>query len=317
MDFNADGKVDYFTATFDGSPHVAYGTDDGCAEPGRLHDRSGKRVMLDQYWDYDEKEWANSGSDNGHCTSALAFDWDNDGDYDLLLGSYGDGNLHRQMNEGSPGAPSFTGVSVPVLAGGAPFALEGGITAPRLVDWDGDGLMDLVIGSYGESYTSEPPGGVYLYRNCGELGAPKFEAASALIAPTATAGHAAERPNVGLYADPVDYDGDGDLDLVVGGYSIWTPEAPVLTAAMKARLAELEELIPELTKLQRDLMTKALADSEELDEKERRVFLKAAREASTYKETSAQVRDLRAERERLSPSRQRVASVWVYLQVSS
>ena len=76
VDFNADGRIDYFTATFDGSPHVAYGTAEGFAEPVRILDKNGKRVMLDQFWDYDAKKWSRSGTANGQCTSALAFDWE-------------------------------------------------------------------------------------------------------------------------------------------------------------------------------------------------------------------------------------------------
>ncbi len=60
VDFNADGRIDFFTATFDGSPHVAYGTEDGFAEPVRILDKNGKRVMLDMFWDYDEKKWSNT-----------------------------------------------------------------------------------------------------------------------------------------------------------------------------------------------------------------------------------------------------------------
>ena len=317
MDFDADGKTDYFTATFDGSPHVAYGTDDGFAEPVRLLDKNGKRIMLDAFWDYDAKKWADSGSQDGHCTSAVAFDWDNDGDYDLLLGSYGDGNLLRQMNEGSPGDPKFTGVSVPVLAGGKPFALEGDVTAPRLVDWDGDGLMDLVCGSYGASYTSDPPGGVYLFRNAGKLGAPEFEAATALIAPTETTGNEADRPNVGLYADPVDYDGDGDLDLIVGGYSIWMPEGPDLTPAMEKTLARHEEKIDALTDRQQDLVRALLKATDDLPEEEQRKRLKEFRRTGEFNEIHTELRLLRGYVEALRPSRQRVPGVWVYLRVSS
>ena len=45
VDFNADGHIDYLTATFDGSPHVAYGSPEGFGEPEHLKDKDGERVM--------------------------------------------------------------------------------------------------------------------------------------------------------------------------------------------------------------------------------------------------------------------------------
>ena len=55
------------------------------------------------------------------------------------------------------------------------------------------------------------------------------------------------RPDAGLYADAVDYDGDGDLDLVVGGYSMWTPPARELNAEEKATVARLKKLQAEVS----------------------------------------------------------------------
>jgi len=54
-------------------------------------------------------------------------------------------------------------------AGGAPLDAPGGNSAPCVVDWDGDGRFDLVVGEYED-------GAVRLYRNVGERGAPRFEA---------------------------------------------------------------------------------------------------------------------------------------------
>ena len=95
VDLNGDGHVDYLTATFDGSPHVALGDGTGFGEPARLTDAEGERVLISSIWDYDEKKHVDIGralqtddAPNERCISALAFDWDADGDFDLLLGSY-------------------------------------------------------------------------------------------------------------------------------------------------------------------------------------------------------------------------------------
>jgi hypothetical protein len=54
-------------------------------------------------------------------------------------------------------------------AGGAPIDAPGGNSAPCVVDWDGDGRFDLLVGEYED-------GAVRFYRNVGAPGAPRFEA---------------------------------------------------------------------------------------------------------------------------------------------
>jgi len=253
VDFNADGHVDYLSATFDGSPHISYGSKEGFSEPVRLKDANGKRILISSFWNYEDREHQTTDRSIGkavqeRCISALAFDWDADGDYDLLLGSYENGHLYRQMNEGSNAEPKFTGKCIPVMAGGQPFALAHKMTAPRLVDWDGDGDLDLIAGSFGDSYSQNGTGGgVYLARNQGEVGKPVFGALEPLIEPHSNGGTECSRPNAGLYADVVDYDGDGDLDLIVGAYSMWTPKGKKLNDAEKATVAKLRK---ELAKAQ-------------------------------------------------------------------
>ena len=41
VDLDADGHLDYLTATFDGSPHVSYGSKEGFGTPERLKDANG------------------------------------------------------------------------------------------------------------------------------------------------------------------------------------------------------------------------------------------------------------------------------------
>ena len=100
VDFNADGHLDYLTATFDGSPHISYGSAKGFGEPERLKDAGGQRILISSIWNYESKKHENLGRSmpdgsarSERCISALAFDWDDDGDYDLLLGSYENGHL--------------------------------------------------------------------------------------------------------------------------------------------------------------------------------------------------------------------------------
>lgn len=142
VDLDADGFVDYLTATFDGSPHVAYGSAEGFAAPTHLLDAAGQRIILDYYWDHDKNQHIKDARSmpggalrSERLISALAWDWDGDGDRDLLLGSYENGALYRQMNEGSDAEPQYTGVNVPVQSGGESWGIPEKMTAPQLVDW--------------------------------------------------------------------------------------------------------------------------------------------------------------------------------------
>ena len=328
VDLNGDGHTDYLSATFDGSPHVAYGSAEGFGEPEHLLDADGERIVIAHIWNYKKKKHEVIGRAMGtdsprseRCISALAFDWDADGDYDLLLGSYENGRLYRQMNEGSNAEPKFTGKNVEVMAGDQPFAIAAKMTAPRLVDWDGDGDLDLLTGSFGDSYgQKQPGGGVYLSLNDGSEGKPKFGELQTLIEPSQKGHTEPVRPDAGLYPDAVDYDGDGDLDLIVGGYSMWTPTGRELTDAEQARAKELEEHIEaasaKMNKLNAAILAKAdkAAEGFERGEAEWMTEYKAiAKEsAAERKEFSEALTELREELADLVPSPQRQTFVWLY-----
>lgn len=104
-------------------------------------------------------------------------DWDGDGRTDLLMGN-AEGRLMLHRNVGTDEAPVFM-PGMPVLAGGAPVHVQGGYlglqgpaearygyTAPRLVDWDGDGDLDVIA--------SDVTARVLLYLNVGSKTAPRL-----------------------------------------------------------------------------------------------------------------------------------------------
>jgi hypothetical protein len=128
----------------------------------------------------------------GSNTTPTLGDVDGDGDLDLFIGE-ASGTLNFYRNDGSRTAPTFTLVSDQF------DSLDvGRRSAPHLVDIDGDGDLDLLVGSDDQ--------GVVLFRNHGMRTAPRFVRDldfSPEVAPVAA-------PTTG------DLDGDGHLELIVG-----------------------------------------------------------------------------------------------------
>ena len=222
-------------------------TKDGYGAPTSIVDENGDFVVLSNYWNYETEDWSQSEhtGTEGHCTSVASVDWDDDGDMDLLLGCYRNGGLFLRLNEGSATEMKFATTNQPVKVGDEAVAFEGGIGAPRIADWDNDGLFDIVIGTiHGE---------VVLLRNAGSQGSPSFPEMTTLVEPLPGAAGAKQikrvpfedgapvGPGSSFHIEVVDYDLDGDLDLLVGGRSEW------LTAPEKEPTAEDLERQKQLT----------------------------------------------------------------------
>jgi len=137
----------------------------------------------------------------GARASVLVCDWDGDGRKDLVLAD--EKGYYFSRNTGADGAP--------VLATPKPILFSGkkvSYVRPNLgsfVDWDNDGKRDL-IGCHFEN-------SIRFYRNVGS-GAPGDE--PQFSDPEGVVILQGESPQMISGAEVVDWDGDGDLDLLTG-----------------------------------------------------------------------------------------------------
>lgn len=129
----------------------------------------------------------------GSNTVPALGDLDGDGDLDLVIGE-ASGAINYYRNAGSRREPTFA-----LVSDNWQGIDVGRRAAPQLVDVDRDGDLDLLLGSEAD--------GLQLYRNGGDRAEPVFTRDSTWVVP------------VQGYSTPAaaDLDGDGDLDLLVGG----------------------------------------------------------------------------------------------------
>ena len=256
MDFDGDGSLDMISGCYDpGDIYLFRGLGKGQYEKGRPI-RDEKDVPLvhhpAEYVAYEAIKAVDHSSGKALRLRTASFgswpaavDWDGDGDLDVLIGAF-DGTLWLRINKGARTGPLYAAESEPVLADGQPLKVHGH-AAPVAADWDGDGLWDLVVGA--------DDGEVRWYRNRGGETAPEFGPGQALLAARSSNKFLLqtlrpdEAPGRGVRNQicVTDWNGDGQLDLVVGDYSRVRRLRRDVDAKGKAELDKLEAELAELT----------------------------------------------------------------------
>jgi hypothetical protein len=147
------------------------------------------------------------------CTRPFAVDWDGDGHLDLVVGNFG-GTFYWFKGEGKG---AFRPKPELIMNGKEPLRIQGHHSDPFVIDWDGDGALDLLSGSSN--------GGVQWARNrAGKGKPPELGPFESLIKPPSRPFEYGQLLNEAELTGPTtstriwvaDVNGDGKLDLLVG-----------------------------------------------------------------------------------------------------
>ena len=308
-DLNADGQQDIVTATFEGTPMVVYGGEKGWEAPQHIVDSQDRNIVLSLYYDMEENKYANvdrspEGATHAedHCVSATVMDWDGDGDLDLLVGAK-EGRLYLRQNNGSAAKPSFSDVNELLKTGDKEFMIPGGLTAARPVDWDADGDLDLLCGSFS--------GGVYFVENTGAAAVVLAEPVQ-LFDGNVDVGADTPAKSINWYADPVDYDSDGKLDLLVGMHISKPVKAKVLTDDEKAELEKMVVRSDEVNAIFQKQYEEMEEKTKDLSDEEKRAAMDELYSSDEFTKLNEEMRDLYERREELHPSARNNPGVWLY-----
>jgi hypothetical protein len=192
VDLNGDGRTDILSGSWPGQIYWFRRNANGTYAAAEMIKRYGTNLHV------------------GNAAAPAVADWDGDGDLDLLIGTI-DGWVYYLDNEGSKAAYVFRNAEK-LKAGGKLIKVASGDAGPCVADWDGDGKLDLVLGT--------GAGGVQW---CRRLDKDKLDAPQTLVAaPERDASKKSfdnpKTPGTRTKVCVADWNTDGKQDLIVGDF---------------------------------------------------------------------------------------------------
>src|SRR5262245_650096 len=213
---------------------VLYGAEDGTVRKAEaLKGTDGEPLIIP----HDKKTWTGA-----ICTRPFAVDWDGDGNLDLVVGNF-DGTFYLFRGEGKG---AFNPEAEAMKAGKSPLRIEGHHSDPFVIDWDGDGDLDLLSGSSN--------GGVQLAENIAGAGEPpQLRPFKTLIKPGRNVEYGQPLdeneltgPTTSTRIWVADVNGDGKLDLLVGdSVTLISPAKDLTAKEFKQKFADWQKAVQE------------------------------------------------------------------------
>lgn len=315
VDLNGDKLNDLVIATFEGTVFLLEGTQNGFRKPTHIKDCNGTNIRISMFADMDGENGGYSEVDRSaegekwhkqhHMTSVATVDWDDDGDFDLILGAK-QGGLYRCMNIGSATKPKFAAINHQVMAGEEHMMFGTRLAAPRICDFNSDGKFDILCGGR--------EGGVFMFENLGTKSEPKFGERKVLIesngssfaktlAPTENG--FLIHPIAEWHVEPVDYDNDGHLDLLVGG------RAKVETKGNKLNDEEQAKL-DELTKQRKAVSSEMAEMFNAIDENAPYSEVDKLAKSDEFKKLGEKFQEIKSKIRELVPAPKTFELIWLY-----
>jgi hypothetical protein len=245
VDIDGDGHLDIISGSYSrmdkdmaGLFQVLYGNKDGTFRKAEvLKGTDGEPLIIPTKGENQLTEKI--------CTRPFAVDWDGDGKLDLIVGNFA-GTFYWFKGQGKG---KFAPRPELLMTEGKPLRIPGAHSDPFVIDWDGDGALDLLSGS--------SDGGVYWAKNRAAKGkVPDLLPFEPLIKPRPPLGDRQILREADLTGPTsasriwvADINGDGKLDILVGdSVHLVYPAKGVTEAEFTKKLADWKKIFLVATK---------------------------------------------------------------------